>query len=91
MTLSEKLEEMKNLIEKKTSLRSDDFGHNCHDLLVAESLALTEIGLLSEALIQALEKAIEQRDFYASELDTYMDKSDHTEDNQELLQILEDK
>jgi hypothetical protein len=53
----------KEMVEEVLSWRSDDFGHDCQSLLVAESNALQEIGekfLSLEAKLQIAVEALKQ-------------------------------
>ena len=65
-TLAEALAAIRAKAEKDGSLMSDDFGHDTHALLAAESALLQEYTDIVPMLIRALEVAIEQRDKYHS-------------------------
>ena len=53
-----KIAEVRERTEKNASLRSDDFGHDCQALLVAESSALQVAAGDLDKLYQALELAL---------------------------------
>lgn len=46
---------IRSRVIKLTNMRSDDFGHDCQALLVAESDALEVVGAYAERLIKAVE------------------------------------
>ncbi len=66
MTLDQWIKEVKERCEKLLSMRSDDFGHDTHALLVAESKALQVIG-------DDLEKAIKIIAVMTKSLESMMD------------------
>lgn len=57
--LPKKLQEIKERADKDGSMRSDDFGHDTHELLLAESAALTRwLDNDVPRLVRALELAL---------------------------------
>lgn len=70
-------------IEKKMSMRSDDFGHDCQELLIAESHALQEVGekflehlTAYDSLVESLILAKKQRDEWAVKHNAVADERD---------------
>lgn len=60
--IPESLAEMKKVNEARASMRSDDFGHNTHELLLAESDALQKCADDLAKLIEVVELAINELD-----------------------------
>lgn len=67
MTTQSSIARIRALVNEKLSMRSDDFGHDCHALLVAESNALQEVGVELSRLVDALEVAERALEFYSGE------------------------
>lgn len=61
MTLPALLGEIRERTEENANMSSDDFGHDCQELLVAESQALQTASIDIAALLRALELCLRQR------------------------------
>ena len=84
------LERIRERTNRNANLTSDDFGHDCQKLLLAESDALQVASADIARLLAALEKAIEQRD----KLLRYKYSGEHMNPdpyNRELAKILSGK